>query len=1307
MKNCRRFSSVLLAPVAMVCLSCGGPDDNAPAADPVAPAGGAVAESASTTPSTLPTRVNESDYDRLSVELQDLPDRVIPRLEPDQRLRFESANAAASDFVAAITAGDFERADRIFASVDAGDRGILLMAGATASNDAWDKARDSGDYAGLYRLDRYLKIDAFKLWQLDGVFVAGVVTDAGTGLPVAGADLVTQSPWEWRTKSDDSGRFRILLPENGAMINVEHPGYESLWAREPESGRPFVPRTLAGSDIEIALVAATDVPRPDLPSLTFRGRVVDSATGEPLAGLPVVAGFDAIEGAPDLAMRQLSGEFGREADADGRFEITGLPVQSINLLAQGASGGKLYALREAGFAFEDGVEVLIEIDSREVRADIPMVVVGFVRDRITGEPVAGARVSAGGWKAERSGPDGRFLIQLDTGTSWQLTATHEAYHASAPQAFTAAEPKRFETEFVLDPITTGTIVGTAINAVTGDPIANAVIEIAGQRIRTDSRGRFSAKEVEAGAIDVNGAQSGFRSAREQILLEALQTVDATLELEPITTGTIAGVVVDAHSGAPIAGAAVRAVDVSGVSGDDGRFVLENVEAGRLEVSASKALFVSGSTDVALAAMDTAQARIELEAITWGTIRGSVTDATTGDLLTGAIVRIGGTEVTTDNAGRFVAERVPSGDVGLVAAFAGYRDGRASVRLPRDGNVEQDLVLQAITTGTVIVHVLDAASKQPVAGAEIMIGTRRLTSDSDGRAVAPEVPAGTIAANASAMLYEPASAHGVLEAAGEARLEVELNPITWGAVLGVVTNETSAAPIANAEIRIGELVLHSDAEGRFRADRVPAGPVPVSADMPRYRGDRETIALEPGSEKEVNLQLDPITTGTLRGIVVNAADGGPLSGATVTVGGLSARSGSDGRFSIEQVEAGDLTVRGEVTLFVANEVRATLEAAGAADVEIALTPITWGTINGVVLDARSGKPLADARVSAGLQSGRSDTDGRFTLERVAAGDVSVAAAKAVYVNASSQLVLAKGASESVTLRLEPITWGTVTGQVIDAETGQPLADADVTVGTQSTRTDSAGRFRVEKVTAGQPQVAGRVPAYEPNTLSVDLAADGEREVTLMLVPIKVGDVTGLVVDTKTGDAIGEARVTLGPGGTTSDAEGRFRFGGVNAGRSVVAARHPDYANGSASVDVLAADTVEVVIRLDLRREDVTSLEAELAKSGSVDLYGIYFDSGKSQFKPSSLATLNAVLAVMKRAPDRRFRIAGHTDSDGADDYNQDLSERRAKTVIGWLVDNGIEASRLEAAGFGETRPAAPNDTDTGKALNRRVELSYAN
>jgi outer membrane protein OmpA-like peptidoglycan-associated protein len=72
--------------------------------------------------------------------------------------------------------------------------------------------------------------------------------------------------------------------------------------------------------------------------------------------------------------------------------------------------------------------------------------------------------------------------------------------------------------------------------------------------------------------------------------------------------------------------------------------------------------------------------------------------------------------------------------------------------------------------------------------------------------------------------------------------------------------------------------------------------------------------------------------------------------------------------------------------------------------------------------------------------------------------------------------------------------------------------------------------------------------------------------------------------------------------------------------------------------------------------------------------------------------------------KKVRIEGHTDSDGAEAANLDLSKRRAKAVLTALVARGVETGRLESDGYGETRPLAPNQTRKGKAQNRRVDLA---
>ena len=114
--------------------------------------------------------------------------------------------------------------------------------------------------------------------------------------------------------------------------------------------------------------------------------------------------------------------------------------------------------------------------------------------------------------------------------------------------------------------------------------------------------------------------------------------------------------------------------------------------------------------------------------------------------------------------------------------------------------------------------------------------------------------------------------------------------------------------------------------------------------------------------------------------------------------------------------------------------------------------------------------------------------------------------------------------------------------------------------------------------------------------------------------------------------------------------------------------------------------------------------KLLTEGKLISYGIYFDVNKDVVKPESYGTLKEISTVLQENPDVRVKIVGYTDADGADASNLDLSKRRGASVKNELVKNfGIDASRLESDGMGESQPVAPNDTPANKALNRRVEF----
>jgi len=100
----------------------------------------------------------------------------------------------------------------------------------------------------------------------------------------------------------------------------------------------------------------------------------------------------------------------------------------------------------------------------------------------------------------------------------------------------------------------------------------------------------------------------------------------------------------------------------------------------------------------------------------------------------------------------------------------------------------------------------------------------------------------------------------------------------------------------------------------------------------------------------------------------------------------------------------------------------------------------------------------------------------------------------------------------------------------------------------------------------------------------------------------------------------------------------------------------------------------------------------------------FDSGSAALKGGAYQEINRVAQVLVQYPETRIRVAGHTDSDGSEAFNQDLSVRRAENVRNALVAQGVAASRITTIGFGETQPIADNSTAAGKQLNRRVVVT---
>jgi outer membrane protein OmpA-like peptidoglycan-associated protein len=126
-------------------------------------------------------------------------------------------------------------------------------------------------------------------------------------------------------------------------------------------------------------------------------------------------------------------------------------------------------------------------------------------------------------------------------------------------------------------------------------------------------------------------------------------------------------------------------------------------------------------------------------------------------------------------------------------------------------------------------------------------------------------------------------------------------------------------------------------------------------------------------------------------------------------------------------------------------------------------------------------------------------------------------------------------------------------------------------------------------------------------------------------------------------------------------------------------------------------------LDVPKSD-SPLSTFIPEEGKiVTLSRIYFEFDRTDFMPRAIIQLEQLLSFMDQHPKMKIEIIGHTDNFGTADYNQDLSQRRSKAVLRWLISKGINSERLSSSGKGSTEPISTNETSLGRSLNRRVDI----
>ncbi len=284
-----------------------------------------------------------------------------------------------------------------------------------------------------------------------------------------------------------------------------------------------------------------------------------------------------------------------------------------------------------------------------------------------------------------------------------------------------------------------------------------------------------------------------------------------------------------------------------------------------------------------------------------------------------------------------------------------------------------------------------------------------------------------------------------------------------------------------------------------------------------------------------------------------------------------------------------------------------------------------------------------------------------------------------------------------------------GNVYSKKTQQPLVAAlELTIKDQkpiNVKSTVAGRFETKIPETNGYALSATAAGYLPFSQDYNLPKinrDTTLRVDVYMTPVaKKLILSGDVIDKKTNANVSTSRlsIVLQSNQTVdyrlSPANGRYQQEIPGLGWYMYTASAEGYLNATDSVLVDNPDVSPVIKNILL-----TPIEVGI----TVRLKNIYFDYDKTTLQTESFVELDKVADFLTQNPKVSIEIAGHTDSRGSDIYNANLSQGRSQAVVDYLVSQGIARVRLQARGFGESKPIDTNETEEGRANNRRVEFT---
>ena len=744
---------------------------------------------------------------------------------------------------------------------------------------------------------------------------------------------------------------------------------------------------------------------------------------------------------------------------------------------------------------------------------------------------------------------------------------------------------------------------TALNGATVQVLQGSTV--VGSSV-TNASGNYSITGIPPGSYTLSVSLVNYTTNTTPIVIASNQITTANLNLQP-QNGTASGLVIDAVSLAPIQSAAVgfyqgSTLIASTTTNNSGNYSLSTLVPGSYTLKVSSTNYQTATQAITVQSNTTTTTNLSLQPLP-GTVSGAVKNAQTTAPLSGVTVTLSQGSIVaattvTNASGNYTFTGVVPGSYTAAASVTNFTTSSQSITVNPNASTTQNFSLQpqsGTLSGQVVSGLtaapLSSVSLQALQGSTVVATTMTNGSGNYTFTLSP----GSYTIQAGLTNYQTLSQSATVQSNITTTLNLSLTPIP-GTVSGTVTSASTSLPLSGVTVSVQQgqttvATVQTSATGTYTVGNLTPGSYSIVFSLNNYQTitQTQTVTSNATTTANASLQLQP---GSIAGVITNALNSVPLSGATVTAmqGATivaTTTTGSNGSYQLSNLPPGTYTLSVGATNFqTASQGSVVVAPNATTTVNVSLQPVP-GTVSGFITDSVTTNPIQNATVSVMQNGGTiastlSGVNGAYSIGSLVPGSYTLVVSATNYQSTSQALTITSNTTTTASVALQASP-GAISGTVTNSLTSNPISGATVQVlnGSTvlaSTTTAANGTYTLSGLapaSSGVYTFKAGAANFQTATSTAAVVANTTTPVSFSLAP-QPGSITGTITNAQNGSVLSGANIQVLQGSSvlgvaTSGTNGVYTVTGLAPGAYTVSVSASNFQNNSQSATVATNTT----------------------------------------------------------------------------------------------------------------------------------------